>query len=108
MYWYNDPHSNSDAHPSAESGDARDVARSAKEPVEDRQRLRPRDEAYWDATLRVVMDYFELQAGAHCSETLEEGFIAWLERSPAELRRFEEGDDMRRAALVDWFLKVVR
>jgi hypothetical protein len=69
---------------------------------------RARDEAYWDETASLVMDYFELQAGALYSETLHEGFVAWLERSPAEGRQFEEGDDMTRATLVDWYLKLVR
>lgn len=69
---------------------------------------RARDQAYWDETGRLVMDYFELQAGALYSETLEGGFIAWLQRSPAEQRQYEEGDDMTRAALVDWFLRLVR
>lgn len=74
----------------------------------DRPRPRRRDEAYWNETARLLMDYFELQAGALYSETLHEGFVAWLARSPAEFRRYENGDDMTRAALVDWFLRVVR
>ena len=74
-----------------------------------RPRPRPaRDEAYWAETGRLVLDYFELQAGALYSATLAEGFIAWLERSPAEQRQYDDGDDMTRAALVDWFLRVVR
>jgi hypothetical protein len=64
--------------------------------------------AYWLETGTVVMDYFELQAGACYSETLRYRFIAWLERSPRERRQYEAGNDMTRAALVDWFLRVER
>jgi hypothetical protein len=69
---------------------------------------RPRDQAYWDETGRLLIEYFELKVGVYASEALFEAFLGWLERSPAELRRFERGDDMKRAALVDWFLRVVR
>ena len=71
------------------------------------RRRRPRDDAYWEETARLVKDYFELLAGVH-SETLLEGFVAWLKRSPGECRQYKEGDDMSRAALVDWYLKLVR
>jgi hypothetical protein len=64
--------------------------------------------AYWLETGTVVMDYFELRAGARYSETLRYRFIAWLERSPSERRQYEAGDDMTLAALVDWYLRVVR
>jgi hypothetical protein len=68
---------------------------------------RLRSRAYWIETGTVVMDYFELQAGARYSQTLRYRFIAWLKRSPAERRQYEAGDDMSRAALVDWYLRVV-
>jgi hypothetical protein len=68
---------------------------------------RPRDDAYWAETARLVKDYFELQAGARSSGTLLDGFFEWLERSPAEGRRYREGDDMARASLVDQYLRIV-
>ncbi len=83
----------------------RDVAPLPKALL-DRPRLRSR--SYWKVTGRLVMEYFELQAGVDDSGTLREGFIGWLKRSPGERRQYEEGDDMKRAALVDWFLTVVR
>jgi hypothetical protein len=97
-----------DNHPSPNPpANTRNVAGVSKAFDRPRHR-RPRDEAYWNETARLLMDYFELQAGALYSETLYEGFVAWLERSPAEFRRYENGDDMTRAVLVDWFLRVVR
>ena len=69
---------------------------------------RPRNEAYWDEAGDLLLDYFELQAGALDSETLVDGFVAWLKRSPAEYRQYVDGDDMTRATLVDWYLRVVR
>jgi hypothetical protein len=68
---------------------------------------RPRDAAYWNETARLVLDYFELRAGRHFSEELFDGFIRWLRRSPNERRRYLQGDDVQRAMLVDWFLRVV-
>jgi hypothetical protein len=68
---------------------------------------RARDEAYCAGTGRLVMEYLELRADARFSDALEDGFVAWL-HSPGERRRYEQGDDMERAALVDWFLRVVR
>lgn len=69
---------------------------------------RCRDEAYWTETADLMMEYFELQAGDDDSETLREGFIGWMERSPSALTHYENGDDMARAALVDWYLRLVR
>jgi hypothetical protein len=71
----------------------------------DRPRL-PR--AYWVETGRLVREYLVLQAGAAYSDTLRQGFVAWLKRSPGERRQYEDGNDMTRAALVDWYLKLVR
>jgi hypothetical protein len=68
---------------------------------------RPRDGAYWDETADLMLDYFELLAGVHRDE-LFDGFIKWLQRSPAERKCYETGDDMTRATLVDWYLKIVR
>jgi hypothetical protein len=70
------------------------------------ERPRPKhgDLAYWLETGSLVRDYLILQAGATYSETLREGFVVWLQRSPAERRRYVDGDDMVRAALVDWYL----
>jgi len=67
-----------------------------------------RDLSYWLETGNLVRDYLILQAGAAYSETLHQGFVTWLQRSPAERRQYEEWDDMRRAALVDWYLNVMR
>jgi hypothetical protein len=69
---------------------------------------RRRDEAYWNEAGDLLFEYFELKAGALYSETLVDGFVGWLRRSPAEFRRYVSGDDMARAALVDWYLRVVR
>lgn len=67
---------------------------------------RPRDDAYWDETADLLLDYFELLAGAD-SERLVDAFLEWLKRSPGARRQYEEGDDMARAGLVDWYLRVV-
>ena len=104
------------AAPSTTLEDAREVIRLTRDL---RRRLglesmrvprarRPRDDAYWEETARLVMDYFELQAGPRNSETLLNGFLEWLKRSPAEGSRYMAGDDMVRAALVDWYLRLVR
>jgi len=69
---------------------------------------RVRDEAYWDEAGDLLLDYFELQAGALDSETLVDGFVAWLKSSPDEFSQYIDGDDMTRATLVDWYLRVVR
>jgi len=79
--------------------------RYSPEPV---YRRHPQTEAYWTDTGALVMEYLRLQAGAQFSAALEEAFIAWVLRSPAEFLRYEQGDDMGRAAQVDWFLRVVR
>jgi hypothetical protein len=92
--------------PHAES-DAEVVARLTNEVIR-WERPRRRDRAYWEETGRLVMEYFELKAGAEYSVALHNGFIGWLKRSPSELALYENGDDMMRAALVDWFLTVVR
>jgi hypothetical protein len=86
MYWYDNP------------------AKGLLDP----SRTRHRDEAYWLETGSLVREYLVLQAGVDYSDMLRQGFIAWLKRSPGERRQYVDGDDMRRAALVDWFLKVVR
>ena len=84
-----------------------DLAASTQELLE---RVRPRrtDAAYWVETGTLVREYMMLQAGADYSDTLRQGFVSWLQRCPAERRVYEDGDDARRAALVDWYLKVVR
>jgi hypothetical protein len=69
---------------------------------------RPRDGSYWEETADLVLDYFELLAGPRDCEALFEGFLAWLKRSPGARKQYEDGDDMSRAALVDWYLRVVR
>jgi hypothetical protein len=70
--------------------------------------VRNRDGAYWDETAGLVLDYFELLAGDGFSESLVDGFVAWLKRSPAAHRRYVQGDDMDRAALVEGYLKLGR
>jgi hypothetical protein len=55
-----------------------------------------------------VLEYFVLKAGPVDTEPLVAAFIGWLKRSPAEHNGYRNGNDMARAALVDWFLKVVR
>jgi hypothetical protein len=92
--------------PKAEA-DAHVVARLTNDLIR-WERPRRRDRAYWEETGRLVMEYVELQAGAQYSNTLHNRFIGWLKHSPAELALYETGDDMTRAALVDWFLAVVR
>ena len=95
-----------DSRPNTNLEDAADIARLTNELV---RPARPcRDQAYWNETASLVMEYFELKAGASYNETLHEGFVTWLKGSPAHRRQYLEGDDMRRAALVDWYLKVVR
>ncbi len=63
---------------------------------------------YWLESGNLVREYFVLQAGANYSESLRQGFIRWLRRGPTERRLYVDGDDMRRAALVDWYLQLVR
>ena len=93
-YWFNSP-----------PPDVRTVAgvAEAMDPAPSRD-----DEAYWDETASLVMEYVELRASVYDAETLFDDFIDWLQRSPAEGRRYVEGDDMARAALVDWFLTLVQ
>jgi hypothetical protein len=66
------------------------------------------DTAYWLETGRLVREYLKLRAGDDYTDALRQGFVGWLQRSPAERRLYVSGDDVQRAALVDWFLKVVR
>jgi hypothetical protein len=66
------------------------------------------DVGYWLDTLTLVKGYLRLQAGSNYSDDLYLGFLMWVGRWPAERRAYINGDDMQRAALVDWYLKVVR
>lgn len=66
---------------------------------------RARDDVYWDATANLVLDYFELLAGPECAP-LVEGFVRWVKRSPDAHRRYVDGDDMDRAALVERYLGI--
>jgi hypothetical protein len=93
--------------PNAATDRLHNLARLPKA-ARERPHPRPRDESYWNETARLVTEYFVLQAGAHYSDPLHEAFKAWLERTPAERSVYENGEDMARAAQVDWFLKVVR
>ena len=74
--------------PDAELGTfcAGDLAASGEELL---ARLPPRrgDLAYWVETGNLVREYLVLQAGAAYSETLRQGFVTWLRRSPGERRR---------------------
>jgi hypothetical protein len=65
------------------------------------------DVQFWLETGNLVREYLILQAGAVYSDALEQGFVTWLQNLP-ERRQYVGGDDMRRAALVDWYLKVAR
>jgi hypothetical protein len=69
---------------------------------------KPGSLAYWLETGSLVREYLMLQAGDAYDDALRQRFVRWLRGSPAERRRYIHGDDMQRAALVDWFLKVVR
>ena len=69
---------------------------------------KPGELRYWLETGGLVREYLMLQAGESYSDELRRGFITWLKGLPAERRQFETGDDMARAALVDWFLRVVK
>ena len=66
------------------------------------------DVQFWLETGNLVREYLILQAGAAYSDALDRGFVTWLQRSPAERRQYDNSDDMQRAALVDWYLKVAR
>jgi hypothetical protein len=72
--------------------------------------FRPRrgDLPYWVETGSLVREYLILQAGPAYTETLRHGFVAWLQRSPAERSVYENSDDMARAGLVDTYLNAVR
>jgi hypothetical protein len=76
--------------------------------LEPPSRSNKRDLRYWLETGNLVREYLMLQAGTAYNDTLRQRFIAWVRRSPDKRRQYEEGDDMARAALVDWFLRVVR
>ena len=103
-YWYGDPPPKPRPFEAIKRG-APPVRHAPADPPPFR---RVRNEAYWDEAGDLLLDYFELQAGAFDSDTLVDGFVAWLKRSPAELRQYVDGDDMTRATLVDWYLRVVR
>jgi hypothetical protein len=95
-YWYDEPPTNT-----------HDVT-SATKALLNSSPARLFDEAYWVETGSLVREYLMLQAGSAYSDPLRQGFVTWLKRSPAERRQYVDGDDMRRATLVDWYLKVVR
>ena len=104
-YWYGDPPPKPRAFKAPIKCVTLPVRRAPADPPSFR---RPRNEAYWDEAGDLLLDYFELQAGNLDSEALVDGFVAWLKRSPAEYRQYIDGDDMTRASLVDWYLRVVR
>lgn len=87
---------------------ARSVTGSTSRSAHRRHAAPADDLTYWLETGRLVSEYFRLQADAADSEVLRQGFIGWLRRSPAEHRLYLDGDDMTRAALVDWFLRLAR
>jgi hypothetical protein len=64
--------------------------------------------AQWVETGSLVREYLMKRAGHEYSELLREGFVRWLQRWPAERQQYLQGTDRQRAALVDWYLKVVR
>jgi hypothetical protein len=114
-YWYGDPPSQPrplEAHRHRVGQSRRPIKRVPPRvrcaPPDPPPLRRARNEAYWDEAGDLLLDYFELQAGALDSESLVDGFVAWLKRSPAEFRQYTDGDDMTRATLVDWYLRVVR
>ena len=63
---------------------------------------------YWTETGRLVREYLQLQAGAAYSDELRQTFVRWAQHSPGARRQYEQGDDMTRAALVDWFLHLIQ
>jgi hypothetical protein len=68
-----------------------------------------RDNAYWDETADLVLEYLELLSGAAAAadrEPLLDGFIDWMKRSSRARAQYVEGDDMTRAALVERYLKL--
>ncbi len=69
---------------------------------------RRHDNAYWDETVRLVLDYLRLKAGPNASATVVDGFVLWIAMSPANLAAFGEGDDMCRAEFVDRYLNVCK
>jgi hypothetical protein len=93
-YWYSDP---------PRTADVTDASKTVVNPPP----ARLRDRVYWLETGSLVREYLKLQAGADYSEMLRQGFVTWLKRWPAERRRYVDGNDMTRAALADWYLKVV-
>ena len=87
--------------------DARDVIRLTEQLLRPAN-SRPRDQAYWDETGRLVVEYMTLQLGTNAIEPYRLGFVWWLQASPWAIRRYRDGDDMQRAELVDWYLRVAR
>jgi hypothetical protein len=93
MYWYD-----------AVTGRAL-TDRSSPRKAVTRKTARPRrDNAYWDETVRLVLDYLRLKAGSNASAGVVDGFVLWIALSPANLTAFGEGDDMCRAEIVDRYL----
>jgi hypothetical protein len=68
-------------------------------------RFRGRDDGYWKETRSLVLEYLALQVKEEDFELYRFAFIAWLRASPDFLQSYKDGDDMARAALVDWFVK---
>ena len=95
MYWYDSPEKERLERPLPKD----------REPHADSELY---DLNYWLKTGSLVREYLKLQAGAAYGDTLRQGLVTWLQASPVRRQQYEKGDDMRRAVLVDWYLKVVR
>jgi hypothetical protein len=89
--------------PSAPSMDSPEQRTGARRPTDSgRER---RDDAYWDTTAALMLDYFELLAGPDCC-ALVAGFADWLKRSQDAHHQYVEGDDMDRARLVERYVRI--
>jgi len=89
--------------PSAPRTDSPEQRTGAQRPTDSgRER---RDDAYWDTTAALLLDYFELLAGPDCC-ALVAGFADWLKRSRDAHHQYVEGDDMDRARLVERYVRI--
>jgi hypothetical protein len=66
-----------------------------------------RDDAYWTEIGTRVLHYMAQKAGAQYTKELGVGLAPWLQSHPDVLRQYEDGDDMKREAIVDQYLEKV-
>jgi hypothetical protein len=66
---------------------------------------RPRRRHDWRDTGRLVIESLRRNAGSDYSDSLRQGLIAWLQRSPEALDLYAEGADVPHAAIVERYME---